>query len=277
MSLTSDSVVVITGAGSGIGRALALEIAGEGVKGLILSDVNEEGLDSVVAEAKGSTADVLGQAADVSKLSDVESLRDLAISEFGYATHIFNNAGVGLVGRTEEVSFEDMEWLMSINFWGTVYGTKIFLPIFKERGVGHIINISSVFGFISPPGQSTYCASKFAVRGFSESLRHELEDTDIHVTCVHPGGVRTNIAKMARKGENASVEDKKRAPEIFRKMAQTRPEEAAKVILRGVKNHSPRVLIGSDALQIRAVQRLFPTRYFKLLDRLSGGLLSEFR
>ena len=147
---------------------------------------------------------------------------------------------------------------MSINFWGTVYGTKIFLPIFREKNSGHIINISSVFGFIAPPGQSAYCASKFAVRGFTEALRHELDGSEIFVSCVHPGGIKTNIARKARKGEKAPDADKEMAPVIFDKLAQSTPEQAADTIINGIKAKDPRILIGKDARQISLIYRLFP-------------------
>jgi len=277
MAIDRNSVAVITGAGSGIGKALALRLSEEGVRGLVLSDVNPKNLETTAGLVSKTATKTRSIVADVAKLVDVEKLRDFARSEFGEISHLFNNAGVGLVGRTEEVSYEDMEWLFGINFWGTVYGTKTFLPVFREQGFGHIINISSVFGLISPPGQSTYCASKFAVRGFTESLRHELDGTEIKVSCVHPGGVRTSIVKHAKQGENAPDEDMKLAPVIFDKIARTTPETAAATIIDGVKSGSPRILIGSDAMQISAIQRLFPKRYFKLLDRISGGTLSKFR
>ncbi len=277
MSISNDSVVVITGAGSGIGRELAVALAAEGVRGLALSDRNEETLAETVGKLPESGTEILSDSLDVSSLDAVESHRDSVIEKFGSASHVFNNAGVGLVGRTEEVSFEDMEWLMDINFWGTVYGTKVFLPVFRKQGYGHVINFSSVFGLIAPPGQSTYCASKFAVRGFTESLRHELDGTEIHVTSVHPGGVKTNIARDAKKGENAPQEDKDMAPVIFEKITRTTPAVAAATIIKGVKARNPRVLIGSDAFQMSVIQRLFPKRYFKLMDRISGGMLSKFR
>ncbi|REJ78104.1 MAG: SDR family NAD(P)-dependent oxidoreductase [Acidobacteria bacterium] len=277
MSLTDRSVVVITGAGSGIGQALASRIAEEKVKGVAVSDLNEEGLADTVAAVEASGVDCISFKADVAKLEDIEALRDAVTGRFGSATHIVNNAGVGLVGRTNEVSFDDMRWLMDINFWGTVYGTKVFLPLFEQQGHGHIVNISSVFGLMAPPGQSTYCASKFAVRGFTESLRHELEGTDICVSCVHPGGVRTNIARAARKGENAPQEDKEIAPVIFEKVARTTPAEAAETILKGIKTKNPRILIGSDAVQMSMILRLFPKGYFKIMDRMSGGMLSKFK
>jgi short-subunit dehydrogenase len=242
-----------------------------------VSDVNEDALEETRASLANTGAAVIAVPADVSRLEQIENLAAAALSEFGSATHLVNNAGVGLVGRTEEVSLDDMRWLMDINFWGTVYGTRVFLPIMRRQDHGHIVNISSVFGLMAPPGQSTYCASKFAVRGFTESLRHELDGTNIFVSCVHPGGVRTNIAKTARKGENAPEEDKRISPIIFDKVARTTPDEAAEIIFRGIRKKNPRILIGSDAAQMSAILRLFPKRYFKIMDRISGGMLSKFR
>ena len=277
MSITKESVAAITGAGSGIGRALALRFADEGVSGIAVSDVNVDGLEETAALLSARNVKFTRTVLDVSKLSAIEQWANLIVEEFGSVTHLVNNAGVGLVGRTDEVSFEDMRWLMDINFWGTVYGTKVFLPIMKEQGRGHIVNISSVFGLMAPPGQATYCASKFAVRGFTESLRHELDGTEIYASCVHPGGVRTNIARQARKGENAPEEDKRMAPIIFDKVARTTPDEAADIIVRGIKAKDPRILIGSDAAQMSAILRLFPKRYYKIMDRISRGMLSKFR
>lgn len=277
MSITDQSVVAITGAGSGIGRALALRIAEERVAGIAIADIDTAGLEATAASVREKVVPCLAVHTDVSKFDEVSTFAAEAVKEFATVTHVINNAGVAMVGRTEEVSFEDMEWLMGINFWGTVYGTKVFLPIFREQGFGHVVNISSVFGLMAPPGQSTYCASKFAVRGFTESLRHELEGTKIYVSCVHPGGIRTDIVRKARQGENAPDEDRKIAPVIFEKVARTPPEQAAEVIVEGIKKRNPRILIGSDALQISAIQRLFPKRYFKIMDRISGGMLSKFR
>ncbi len=277
MSLTRKSVVAITGAGSGIGRALALNLAAESVSGIAIADLDEAGLHETEKLLTDKGAEVFSVQIDVAKLEDVQQFADGAIERFGSVTHLINNAGVGLVGRTEEISFEDIKWLMDINFWGTVYGTKLLLPVFRKQGFGHLVNISSVFGFISPPGQSAYCASKFAVRGFTESLRHELEGSGIFVSCVHPGGIMTNIAKNSRKGENASLEDKEFAPVMLAKLAPTTADQAARTIIRGIKSKNPRILIGNDARQISAVQRLFPKRYFKIMDRLTGGLLSKYK
>ncbi len=277
MSLNNKSIVVITGAGSGIGRALAVRFAEEKIAGIALSDVNEVELNKTAEMIESSGVEVLTSIFDVAKREDFQRFSEEILAKFGRATHLINNAGVGLIGRTEEISIEDIEWLMDINFWGTVYGTKIFLPIFRKQDFGHIVNISSVFGFIALPGQSAYCASKFAVRGFTEALRHELDGSNIFVSCVHPGGIRTNIAKQAKKGENAPNEDKKQAAVIFDKLAQTTPEQAAETIVKGIKSKNPRILIGNDALQISLFYRLFPKRYFKLMDRISGGMLSKFR
>jgi short-subunit dehydrogenase len=187
---------------------------------------------------------------------------------------LINNAGVALCGSFEEISLKDFEWLMNINFWGVIYGTKVFLPILKQQEKAHIINISSVFGLVAPPGQSAYCASKFAVRGFTESLRHELEDTNIVVSSVHPGGIKTNIVNNSRVGENAGEDIKKKVVKFFDKASPTTAEQAADVIAKGIKRQNPRILIGSDARQIDIIQRLFPAKYFSVMDRLSGGKLS---
>lgn len=277
MSISNESIAVITGAGSGIGRALALRFADEKVAGISISDVNEKGLNETAEMVKAKNVEVLTSVVDVSKREDVQRFADETIEKFGRATHLVNNAGVGLVGRFEQLSLEDFEWMMAINFWGTVYGTKIFLPIFQKEKLAHITNISSVFGFIAPPGQSAYCASKFAVRGFTECLRHELEDSNVLVSVVHPGGIQTNIVKNARRGKTATDDDMKIADEMLDKLAKTTPEQAADVIVKGIKSKNPRILIGSDARQISIIHRMFPKRYFKIMDTMMGGMLSKYK
>jgi len=247
------------------------------VRGIAVADVSEEKLRDTAKMVSEKGTAVISVLTDVSKLEDVERLAARVEADFGVATHLINNAGVGLIGKAEEVSLEDMRWLMDINFWGVIYGTKTFLPMMREWNLGHIVNISSVFGLIGPARHATYAASKFAVRGFTESLRHELEGTGISVSCVHPGGIRTNISHAARKGANAPEEDKRLAPVIFEKLAATTPERAAEVIIRGIRKQNPRILIGSDAAKISALQRIFPKRYYKIMDRISGGMLAEFR
>lgn len=277
MSITNKSVAVITGAGSGIGRGLAVRFAEEKVAGIAISDVNENGLNETAEMVKAKGIEVLTSNVDVSKKEDIQRFADETIEKFGRATHLVNNAGVGMVGRFEQLSLEDIEWMMNINFWGTVYGTKIFLPILQKESSAHLVNISSVFGFIAPPGQSAYCASKFAVRGFTECLRHELEDSNVNISVVHPGGIQTNIVKNARQGKKATQADMKIADEMLDTLAKTTPTKAADVIVKGIKSKNPRILIGPDARQISLIHRMFPKRYFGIMDRLMGGMLSKYK
>lgn len=273
MTLSKNSVAVITGAGSGIGRALALRLVQEKIEGIAIADFNEAGLNETFAMLENSGVKVSKHLIDVSKLEQVQKFADEVLAEHGRATHLVNNAGVGLLGTFEQISLTDFEWLMSINFWGVVYGCKVFLPILQKEKSAHIINISSVFGFIAPPEQSAYCSAKFAVRGFTESLRHEWEDSNIKVSAVHPGGIKTNIARSSRLGENAPQEYSQQAADFFDKVAQTSPEKAAETIVKGIKNENPRILIGSDAHAINFIHRLFPRKYLKIIEKISGHKL----
>lgn len=273
MSLNKNSVVVITGAGSGIGRALALRFAKEGISGIAIADFNESGLNETFDLVEKISAAVSKHLIDVSKLDQIQQFADEVIAKHGRATHLINNAGVGLLGTFEQISLKDFEWLMNINFWGVVYGCKVFLPILQKESSAHIVNISSVFGFVAPPEQSAYCSAKFAVRGFTESLRHELEGTTVSVSCVHPGGIKTNIARNSRLGENAPQEYSKQAADFFDKVAQTSPEKAADTIINGIKNKNTRILIGADAHAISYVHRLFPKKYLKIIEKIAGHKL----
>ncbi len=272
MSLTSNSVVVITGAASGIGRALAVRFSRESVAGIAICDVDEAGLAETAGLANGPVP-ISAHVVDTSKLDQIERFRDEVLAKHGRATHLINNAGVGLLGTFEQISIEDFEWLMGINFWGVVYGCRVFLPVFKEQESAHIVNISSVFGLVAPPEQTAYCSSKFAVRGFTESLRHELEETHIRVSTVHPGGIKTNIARNSRIGQDTPEEFKDQGVKFFDKVAQTTPEQAAETIVRGIKNENPRILIGKDAHAINIVSRLFPRLYLRVIERISGHRL----
>lgn len=274
MSLRNDSVVVVTGAGSGIGRALAVRLSRESIAGLAIAEVNEETL--------ADTADLIGEtgvnvSSHVLDVADQEAWRafaDEVVKEHGRATHLINNAGVALGGSVGEVSTDEISWLMDVNFWGVVYGTKTFLPLLAREKSAHIVNISSIFGLVAPPGQAAYCASKFAVRGFTESLRHEMEGTNVAVSVVHPGGVSTNIANSARIGEGVSLnpeELEERRKEYNKNLAVNSPGEAAETIVRGIKAREPRILIGTDAKVVSLIARLFPKRYFAVIDRISGG------
>jgi short-subunit dehydrogenase len=274
MSLNSNSVAVITGAASGIGRALAVRLAAEKIAGIAISDVNEAGLAETAAMAEQHGVPVSTHTIDVSKIEEVQRLADEAVAKHGRVTHLINNAGVGVMGNFEQLSIEDFEWLMSINFWGVIYGCKVFLPILKAQESAHILNVSSVFGFIAPEEQTAYCASKFAVRGFTESLRHELAGTNVTVSAIHPGGIKTNIARNSRVGKDTPEEWKQQGAKFFDKVARTSPETAAEVIVKGIKDRNPRILIGQDAYAISTISRLFPKRYLRLIERISGHKMS---
>jgi acetyl esterase/lipase/short-subunit dehydrogenase len=247
-------VAAVTGAASGIGRALALELAKSNYT-LALADRDAAGLEQTAALARERTT-VSTHVVDVSKKDAVDAFAADVLRAHGGVDVLINNAGVSLAGNLEELSIEEIEWLMNINFWGTVYGVKAFLPALKRALDPTIVNVSSVFGIIAPPGQSAYAASKFAVRGFSESLREELRPS-VHVLTVHPGGIKTNIARSARIAAAADQESQRRRAASFEKHMLTQsPEKAARAIVRGIVAKKDRVLIGTDALRIEALARV---------------------
>ena len=266
----SGKVAAITGAGSGIGRALALRLARRGCH-LALCDVNERGLAATVEWARRTGVRVTGDRVDVADREAVYRWADRVAEEHGRVNLVFNNAGVALGSAIEGGSYEDFEWLMNINFWGVVHGTKAFLPHLKASGEGHVVNVSSVFGLISVPGQGAYNASKAAVRGFTDALRMELEmsGAPVSATSVHPGGINTNISRNSR--GDASVEklglDTERGREKFDKLLITDSEEAARAVLRAVKKDKRRVLVGRDAYFIDGMARLLPSAYQHAVKR----------
>jgi len=257
------AVAVITGAGSGIGRATALRLAAHGAH-LALADLNQAGLEETRTLVNGAHAQTTVRTCvlDVGDAAAVENFAAQVQKDFGKASLLMNNAGVALHGTFAEVSLADMEWLMRINYWGVIYGCKFFLPMLEREPEAHIVNISSVFGLIAPPGQTAYGSSKFAVRGFSQALRLELKaaGSNVRVTCVHPGGIRTNVANAARAGAGTDPAANATAKALFDKIVETTPEQAAEVIVNGVLANKGRVLIGSDAYRIDMTQRLFPFR-----------------
>jgi short-subunit dehydrogenase len=267
MPALDQRVAVITGAATGIGCALAGRLAGEGVR-LALADLNQVGLDEVSRSLTGYGFELSTHLVDVANARQVEGFARDVVDLYGRADVLINNAGVALFGDVEEVSLADIEWLMAVNFWGVVYGIKHFLPALKQQSKAYIVNISSAFGLIAPPGQAAYAASKFAVRGLSEALRHELAGTTVQVTTVHPGGIRTAIAKAGRVGAGANPAKRDQAVATFERLATTSPERAADRIVRGMLRGKPRILIGRDALQIDLIQRFLPTRYWRLLGPL---------
>ena len=267
-------VAAITGAGSGIGQALAYELARRGCD-LALSDISAEGMAETAAQAKKFGIKVSECIVDVSDRQAMRSWAEKAAAEHGKVNMIFNNAGVAHCGTVAETEYADYEWLMGINFWGVVYGTKEFLPYLQASGQGHVINISSVFGLFAQPTQSVYNSSKFAVRGFTESLRQELDlsDCGVSATCIHPGGIKTNIARSARFTESGGRmlgKNNELTRQAFNdNMLRTSAEKAAEVILRGVERNRRRVVIGLDAHLMDWVQRLMPALYQRLIVTLT--------
>jgi NAD(P)-dependent dehydrogenase (short-subunit alcohol dehydrogenase family) len=256
-------VAAITGAGSGIGRALAVDLSRRGAH-LALSDVDETGLAETVGLAEGAGVKVTSARVDVADRDAVHAWADAVAAEHGSVNLIFNNAGVALGATVEGMSYEDFHWLMDINFWGVVHGTKAFLPHLQASGEGHVVNISSVFGLLSIPSQSAYNAAKFGVRGFTDALRMELEiePCGVSATTVHPGGIKTNIAKNARMDESVTklADDPETARADFERMFMTTPDKAARQILKAVERNRRRALIGPDA------------KVFDLISRLPAGV-----
>jgi short-subunit dehydrogenase len=264
------SAAAITGAASGIGRALALELAARGCD-VALADLDQGGLESAAKDIIATHGRrVTIRRVDVADPKQIEDFAASSIAEFPSLNILINNAGVALLGEFDEFDHSQMAWLMDINFWGVVRGTRAFMAHLKSRPQAHIVNISSIFGIIAPPGQSAYSASKFAVRGFSESLRHELamSNSTLRLSLVHPGGVKTNIARKARSG--AHLRESVSSNELgnrFEQLARTSPAAAAQRIVRGIERNEPRILIGADARYLDIIQRLRPATYWALLAR----------
>jgi short-subunit dehydrogenase len=268
MTAIQGAAVAVTGAAGGIGRALALELAARGAD-LALADRDEAGLKAVAAEI-GTRRKVTTHRVDVGEPAEIADFAQAAIAAHPSLNIVINNAGVALFGQFTEIDQSQMDWLMNINFWGVVHATRAFLPHLATRPEAHLVNLSSIFGIIGPPGQTAYAASKFAVRGFSESLRHELQMTNspVRLSVVHPGGIATNIARNAPSGsritDNARRAD---AIERFDKMAKKSPAAAACRIIGGIENNEPRILIGSDARFMDLLQRFRPASYWAPLAK----------
>jgi NADP-dependent 3-hydroxy acid dehydrogenase YdfG len=267
MAYSTGKIAVITGAASGIGRALALQLNREGCE-LYLSDINPEGLKEMVCGLSRPDVAVDTQLLDVADKSAVHAWAERIGTERSHVDIVINNAGVALEATAEDGSYEDLEWLMGINFWGVVYGCKAFLPLLRRSSQGHLFNISSVFGIIGVPTQSAYNAAKFAVRGYTEALRQEMEGTNVHVCCVHPGGIKTNIARAARTSSTRISADER--GEEFERVARTTPERAAQQIIAAMEKREKRLLIGLDARLISLASRLLPVSYTFVLSWLWG-------
>ena len=262
---------VITGAANGIGRAIAVSLAHRGCH-LALADIDEDGLASTAELTRAFGVRVSRHRLDVADRIAVADFPSVVAAEHDGVDVLVNNAGVAVGGTFEQVSEEDFEWLFEINFWGVVRMTRAFMPLLRTSDDARIVNLSSIYGVIAPAEQTAYAASKFAVRGFSEALRHELEGSRIGVTVVHPGGIATSIAEKARIPAGVTEEEIALRREKYRKLLRLPPEVAGETIVRGIERRESRVLIGSDAKTISLIARLLPVSYWKLMVRLSHDL-----
>ena len=274
MTAIRGAAAAVTGAASGIGRALALELAARGCD-LALADRDEAGLRTLAAEIakahaqKAHARKVTVHRVDVSDPGQIAEFAQAAISAHPGLNIVVNNAGVALLGQFNEIEQAQMDWLMNINFWGVVHATRAFLPHLTRKPEAHIVNVSSIFGIVAPPGQTAYAAAKFAVRGFSESLRHELQmaKSPVRLSVVHPGGVSTNIVRNSRTGTGVT-DNARRAQSIerFDAIAKTTPAAALRIIT-GIEKNQPRILIGNDARFMDLLQRFRPATYWTVLAR----------
>ncbi|WP_228032442.1 SDR family oxidoreductase [Mycolicibacterium sp. P9-22] len=270
----AGKVAVVTGAGSGIGQALAVELGRSGAK-LAISDVDTEGLAVTEERLKAIGAPVKADRLDVTEREAFELYAGAVKEHFGKVNQIYNNAGIAYQGDVEVSSYKDIERVMDVDFWGVVNGTKSFLPHLIESGDGHVVNVSSVFGLFSVPGQAAYNSAKFAVRGFTEALRQEmaLAKHPVKVTCVHPGGIKTAIARNATAAEGIDVAEMAKA--FDNKLAKTSPEKAAKIILEAVRKDRARVLVGADAKVLDVIVRIAGSNYQRLFSSVAKGLLPK--
>jgi short-subunit dehydrogenase len=258
----------VTGAASGIGRALAIELSARGCD-LALADRDEAGLQEIAAElARTTSRKISVHRVDIGERSEIAAFAAAAIAAHPSLNILVNNAGVALLGQFNEIDQAEIEWLFNINFWGVVHSTRAFLSHLATRPEAHIVNVSSIYGIIAPPGQTAYSSAKFAVRGFSESLRHELQaaSSPVRLSVVHPGGVSTNIVRNMRMGAGLTDNERRAlAIEWFDQIARTTPKDAALRIIRGIENNEPRILIGGDARFMDLLQRLRPATYWRVM------------
>ncbi len=257
MKIRRGMVAVVTGAGSGIGRATSLALAAKGCD-LALADVNEAGLAETAKLVAARGVNVTRHVVDVSKKDLMQAFAGEVAKAHGKVNIVVNNAGVAVTAPLESHTIEDFEWIVGINFWGVVYGSKFFLPYLQKAGEGHIVNISSMFGLIGLPTQASYCATKFAVRGFSESIRAELAEQNIGVTSVHPGGINTNIVKSSRMASDANSEKMKEKAVKFFETKTLPPSAVADAIVRAIEKNQARALVARETYVTDYLKRLFP-------------------
>ncbi len=270
MKNLQNKVAVVTGAGSGIGRQLAHQLARAGAE-LVLADVAQKNLEATVGELHGQTK-ITSHVVDVSKREQVYAMADAAVKAHGKVDIVINNAGLTVLQRLDEVSYEDFELVMNVNFWGVVYGTLAFLPHLKQRPEASIVNISSVNGFVPFPANGPYNCSKYAVYGFNETLHQELADTNVVVTSVHPGGIKTNIVRNAKVLASPGGNDKGHITSRFDSIARTSAEDAAKAIIGAIQKKKKKLLIGLDAHAMDIAKRLMPEEFTSLVGILTQRL-----
>ena len=270
----AGKVAVVTGAGSGIGQALAVELARSGAS-VAISDINTEGLADTEDRIKAIGAPVKADRLDVTEREAFVLYADAVKEHFGKVNQIYNNAGIAFAGDIEVSQFKDIEKVMDVDFWGVVNGTKVFLPHLIESGDGHVVNVSSLFGLFSVPGHGAYNAAKFAVRGFTEALRQEMElaGHPVKVTTVHPGGIKTNIVRNMSAVD--TVDTAKLMKTFDKRLANTTPEQAARIILDGVRKNRARVLVGPDAKALDLIVRITGSGYQRLFSSVISRLVPE--
>jgi len=270
----AGKVAVVTGAGSGIGQALAVELARSGAS-VAISDINTEGLADTEDRIKAIGAPVKADRLDVTEREAFVLYADAVKEHFGKVNQIYNNAGIAFAGDIEVSQFKDIEKVMDVDFWGVVNGTKVFLPHLIESGDGHVVNVSSLFGLFSVPGHGAYNAAKFAVRGFTEALRQEMElaGHPVKVTTVHPGGIKTNIVRNMSAVD--TVDTSKLMKTFDKRLANTTPEQAARIILDGVRKNRARVLVGPDAKALDLIVRITGSGYQRLFSSVISRLVPE--
>ncbi|MGJ7917123.1 SDR family NAD(P)-dependent oxidoreductase [Massilia sp. LXY-6] len=264
--ILTNRVAVITGAGSGIGRATALAMARRGCH-LALADIDEAAVRDSAAAAQALGVRASAHRLDVADRAAVAAFPHEVKSAHQRVDLVMNNAGVALGGSFDQVSEADFDWLLEINFHGVVRMTRAFLPLLHHSDDARIVNVSSIYGIITPPGQAAYAASKFAVRGFSNVLRHELEGSTVGVSVVHPGGVATSIAKSARIPAGAPQDEVERRRKTMEKLLRMPAEQAGDIIVRGIEKRRARILVGSDAKAAAFLERLAPVGYWNLLKK----------
>jgi short-subunit dehydrogenase len=278
MKTLADKVAVVTGAASGIGRALATNLAAKGCH-LAISDINKEGLQETANLTSNRDVKVTTHVVDVASRDQVYQYADEVMSQHSRVNVVINNAGVAVADSIEGVSYEDFEWIVNINFWGVVYGTKAFLPYLRKESEGHIVNISSINGIVPVPHNGPYCATKFAVKGFTEALSQELKGTSVSVTVVHPGGIETDIVRNAR--FRSYVVPGKTHNDLNKmfdeKFVKTTANSAAQTIISGIERNKQRVLIGGDAKFMDGMARLLPVTTTRLYSYLLRRYTAQTR